>query len=115
MVRGQVLKLVSLPLWFALSRGRLQLELHEQEPLAKRWRHMIKKDAKAAAKDAGHVPLKEKPEATFFAGMLDEFLTTLSTLVPSNGGAGLCWGRRGVFRPPLGRLFGRGPVWNCQS
>ena len=28
MVRGQVLRLVSLPLWQALSSGRLQLELH---------------------------------------------------------------------------------------
>ncbi len=29
-VRAQVLRLVSLPLWHALSRGRLQLELHDQ-------------------------------------------------------------------------------------
>ena len=29
-VRAQALRLVSLPLWHALSRGRLQLELHDQ-------------------------------------------------------------------------------------
>ena len=29
-MRAQVLRLVSLPLWHALSRGRLQLELHDQ-------------------------------------------------------------------------------------
>lgn len=29
-VRAQMLRLVSLPLWHALSRGRLQLELHDQ-------------------------------------------------------------------------------------
>ncbi len=48
LVRGQVLRLVSLPLWHALSRGRLQLELHDQPQLAKHWKHLAKKEAKAA-------------------------------------------------------------------
>ena len=47
-VRAQVLRLVSLPLWHALSRGRMQLELHDQQQLAKHWRHLAKKEAKAA-------------------------------------------------------------------
>lgn len=50
MVRGQVLKLVSLPLWHSLSRGRLQLELHEHAQLAKLWQKLAKKEAKAAQK-----------------------------------------------------------------
>lgn len=37
-VRACVLRLVSLPLWHALSRGRLQLELHDQPGLAKHWK-----------------------------------------------------------------------------
>ena len=42
-VRGQLLPLVSLPLWHSLSRGRLQLELHSHPQLAKHWRHAAKK------------------------------------------------------------------------
>jgi len=42
-VRGQALQLVSLPTWNALSRGRLQLELHAHPKLAKHWRHAAKK------------------------------------------------------------------------
>ena len=50
MVRGQVLRLVSLPLWHALSSGRLQLELHAQPQLTKHWKSLLKKDSKAAKK-----------------------------------------------------------------
>ena len=42
-VRGQALQLVSLPTWHALSRGRLQLELHAHRRLAKHWRSAAKK------------------------------------------------------------------------
>lgn len=48
MVRPQVLRLVSLPLWHALSSGRLQLELHAHPQLAKHWKALAKKEAKAA-------------------------------------------------------------------
>ena len=50
---AQVLRLVSLPLWRALSPGRLQLELHAQPALAKKWKALQKKDAKAAAAGDG--------------------------------------------------------------
>jgi intron-binding protein aquarius len=46
MVRPLVLRLVSLPLWRALSAGRLQLELHAQPQLAKHWKALAKKEAK---------------------------------------------------------------------
>lgn len=46
MVRAQVLRLVSLPLWQALSPGRLQLELHGLPQLGKHWKHLLKKEAK---------------------------------------------------------------------
>lgn len=45
----QVLRLVSLPIWHGLSHGRLQLELAAQPALAKRWKALLKKEAKAAA------------------------------------------------------------------
>ncbi|KAG2495214.1 hypothetical protein HYH03_006820 [Edaphochlamys debaryana] len=53
MVRAQVLRVVSLPLWHSLSAGRLQLELHAHESLAKHWKAAAKKEAKAAAKAKG--------------------------------------------------------------
>ena len=53
LVRGQVLRLVSLPLWHSLSRGRLQLELHDQPQLARHWKHLAKKEAKAAKEVRG--------------------------------------------------------------
>ena len=56
----------------------LQLELQSQEMLTKHWRHLAKKEAKAAkaAKDAGtqHVPAAETPEATFIPLLLADFL-----------------------------------------
>lgn len=79
MTRTQVLRLVSLPLWHALSPGRLQLELHAQPALAKRWKALLKKDAKAAG-SAGSVPAPKRPEATFLPGLLQEFLDTLAAL-----------------------------------
>ena len=56
----------------------LQLELQSQEMLAKHWRHLAKKEAKAAkaAKESGtaHVPAAETPEATFLPRLLSDFL-----------------------------------------
>jgi hypothetical protein len=87
MVRGQALRLVSLPLWHALSPGRLQLELHAQPALAKRWKALAKKDAKAAKEAAAraakgepegpegpYVPAPQRREATFVPGLVDELL-----------------------------------------
>ena len=60
----------------------LQLELQSQEMLAKHWRHLAKKEAKAAkaAKEAGteHVPAAETPEATFLPRLLADFLQVQS-------------------------------------
>jgi hypothetical protein len=88
-----VLKLVSLPVWHSLSPGRLQLELAAQPALAKRWKTLLKKEAKAAktaaaaaakgatdagagAAAAGELP---KAEASFLPGMLQEVLQGLRT------------------------------------
>ncbi len=56
-MRGQALKLVSLPLWHSLGAGRLQLELHAHPQLAKHWKSLTKKEAKAAGKP-GYVPVR---------------------------------------------------------
>lgn len=91
MVRGRVLRLVGLPIWHALSRGRLQLELHEHPQLAKHWRHMAKKDAKKAAQTAAgnksgdYVPASESNEATFLPSLLTDFLEHLSSAIDAHG------------------------------
>ncbi|KAL6757285.1 hypothetical protein V8C86DRAFT_1695364 [Haematococcus lacustris] len=76
MVRPLVLKLVSLPLWRALSPARLQLELHALPQLAKHWKLLNKKEAKAS-KQPGYVPPPQRPDTRFVPGLLDEFLETL--------------------------------------
>mmetsp|Transcript_15961 Transcript_15961/g.37841 ORF Transcript_15961/g.37841 Transcript_15961/m.37841 type:complete len:1392 (+) Transcript_15961:941-5116(+) len=82
MVRSQVLRLVSLPLWHNLSQGRLKVELQGQTSLAKHWKHLAKKEAKAAKKEGdAHVPITERPEVTFIPEMVDDFLEELE-LVP---------------------------------
>ncbi|PNW82948.1 hypothetical protein CHLRE_06g300750v5 [Chlamydomonas reinhardtii] len=91
MVRAQVLRLVSLPLWHALSPGRLQLELHAHEALAKHWKAAAKKEAKAAAKKAkkgeeggeggSYVPVTQRPETRFLPALMDEFLAVLDQVV----------------------------------
>ncbi|CAL8471736.1 g11278 [Coccomyxa elongata] len=111
-VRKQALQLVSLPLWHALSRGRLQLELGANETLAKHWKRLAKKEAAAAAAAAtagdaagdaaaeggpagearvaaaaaAHVPVTQRPEATFLPSLLSEFLEMLETVVPEEQG-----------------------------
>ncbi|DBB15126.1 TPA: hypothetical protein ACH3X3_004135 [Trebouxia sp. C0006] len=82
-VRARVLKLASLPLWHALSEGRLQLELHAHEQLDKAWRRLAKRDAKAAQADPAHVPAAKQPEAVFLPDMLEEFLQVLDDVAPA--------------------------------
>jgi len=48
-VRPHALRLVSLPLWHALSGPRREIELAAQPALAKKWRTLAKKDAKKRA------------------------------------------------------------------
>ncbi|GIL75166.1 hypothetical protein Vretimale_7780 [Volvox reticuliferus] len=88
MVRSQVLRVVSLPLWHALSPGRLQLELHAHEALAKHWKAAAKKEAKAAKKakagvegENAYVPMAQRPEVRFLPSLLDEFVAVLDKVV----------------------------------
>lgn len=91
MVRGRFLRLVGLPLWHSLSRGRLQLELHEHPQLAKHWKHLLKKEAKAQAAAAksgadGAVPSSEASlEATFLPSLLADFQQQLAVAVSTDG------------------------------
>ncbi|KAA6418260.1 MAG: embryo defective protein [Trebouxia sp. A1-2] len=86
-VRARVLKLASLPLWHALSEGRLQLELHAHEQLDKAWRRLAKRDAKAAQADQAHIPAAKQPEANkqklLYCERFVEFLTDLLSQLPT--------------------------------
>lgn len=76
-VRAIGLPLVSLPLWTALSAGRLQQELARNPQLAKHWKFLQRKDAKAA-KQPGHVPMAVDPQVTFLPAIVDHFLALLA-------------------------------------
>lgn len=66
MVSQHALKLLTLYMWASLSPPRLRLELHQQPDLATKWASILKREKKAAAKKADHVPLAERKEAVFF-------------------------------------------------
>lgn len=85
-VRMLVLPIVSLPLWHALSPGRLQLELARNATLEKHWRHAQRKEAKAA-KQAGHTPVSATVSATFLPSLVDLFVNTARDAVGGDGGA----------------------------
>lgn len=76
-VRAISLPLVSLPLWSALSPGRLQLELARNPQLAKHWKFLQRKEAKAA-KQPGFVPMAQDPQVTFLPALVDHFLGLLA-------------------------------------
>lgn len=82
MVCGEVLRLVGLPLWHALSPGRLQLELHEHPTLVKHWKSLLKREAKLQGepKEGQWLKLCQKHlGANFLPVLLTEFLTVLET------------------------------------
>jgi len=89
MVRAQVLRVVSLPLWHNLSQGRLKVELHGQSNLAKHWKHLAKKEAKAAKKEGdSYTAITSRPEVTFIPSLLSEFLEVLQSLSLPEPGSG---------------------------
>lgn len=82
MVRPQVLQLVGLPLWHALSVPRLRRELLSQPSLQAPWQKLLKREARAA-KAAGKsaVPPTQRPEVKLLPSLLDEFMEVLHTVV----------------------------------
>jgi len=85
-VRGAALPLVSLPLWHALSPGRLQLELASLPQVEKHWRSLLRRESKAAKQD-GQAPLAQQPQVAFLPSLLDDFLVLLGEAVGSAGEA----------------------------
>ena len=91
MVRGVALPMVSLPLWTHLAPGRLELELRANTQLDKHWRHLMKKEAKAAKAAAKEgqpppAPTRDRPEASWLSALVDDFLRTCESAVGEGDG-----------------------------
>ncbi|KAK8946189.1 hypothetical protein KSP40_PGU019610 [Platanthera guangdongensis] len=80
-VSETVLKLVSLQLWHCLSRGRFQMELCLNPQLTKKWRKMIRKEAKEAKKLGKSFCPSKRLEVTFLRDLIEEFLEILDSKV----------------------------------
>lgn len=75
-VRIRVMKVFGLSMWSRLQEDRRQIELQSRPELIKKWRHLLKKDAKIKQRD----PTKSVfslPEATFFPWLVDYMLDIL--------------------------------------
>ena len=85
-VRKEVLRLVGLPLWNALSSGRLELELHSNPQLRKHWDKIKSKEAKIEQTFAQKDPLSviTRPEAKFLPSLLSDFFDKLGNTVTDN-------------------------------
>ncbi|XP_008795569.2 RNA helicase aquarius [Phoenix dactylifera] len=80
-VSETVLKLVSLQIWHSLSFGRLQMELCLNPHLIKKWKKMIKKEAKEAKKGRQAFDPSKMVEVTFLRNLIEEFLEILDSKV----------------------------------
>ena len=59
----------------------LQLERHAEERLDEKWR-ALEKRAKKEAKKEGYVPPQERPEASFIASLVEEFVEVSPPSLP---------------------------------
>lgn len=80
-VRGTVLKLVHLQLWHSLSSGRFQMELCLHPQLIKKWKTMVKKEAKEARRTGMSSDPRDKLEVKFLPMLIQEFLEILDSKV----------------------------------
>lgn len=75
-VRSRVMKIFSLSMWMRLEDGRRQIELQSRPELIKKWKHLLKKDAKLRQQDP-NASVFALPEATFFPWLVDCVLDIL--------------------------------------
>uniref|UniRef100_A0A7N2M6F9 Intron-binding protein aquarius n=1 Tax=Quercus lobata TaxID=97700 RepID=A0A7N2M6F9_QUELO len=73
-VSETVLRLASLQSWHSLSYGRLQMELCLNQELIKKWKRMIKREAKEATKGGELFDPSSKLEVKFLRNLIEEFL-----------------------------------------
>lgn len=80
-VSNTVLTLASLESWHSLSYGRFQMELCFNPDLIKKWKKMIRKEAKEAAKRGEPFDPSTTLEVQFLRNLIEEFLEILDSKV----------------------------------
>ncbi|XP_057976627.1 uncharacterized protein LOC131163848 [Malania oleifera] len=80
-VSETVLRLASLQSWHSLSYGRFQMELCLNLDLIKKWKRMIKREAKDAMKQGERFDPSTTPEVKFLKDLIKEFLEVLDSNV----------------------------------
>lgn len=80
-VSEAVLRLASLQSWHSLSYGRFQMELCLNQELIKKWKRMIKREAKEATKRGELFDPSTKLEVKFLRNLIEEFLEVLDSTV----------------------------------
>lgn len=80
-VSDTVLTLASLESWHSLSYGRFQMELCFNPGLIKKWKKMIRKEAKEAAKRGEPFDPSTTLEVQFLRNLIEEFLEILDSKV----------------------------------
>ncbi|XP_040992399.1 RNA helicase aquarius [Juglans microcarpa x Juglans regia] len=78
-VSETVLRLASLQSWHGLSYGRFQMELCLSTDLIKKWKRMIKREAKEATKQGELYNPTTKLEVKFLRKFIEEFLEVLDS------------------------------------
>lgn len=76
-----VLRLASLQSWHSLSYGRFQMELCLNTDLIKKWKRMMKREVKDAAKTGELFDPSTKIEVKFLRNLIEEFLEVLDSKV----------------------------------
>ncbi|XP_065627789.1 uncharacterized protein LOC112022995, partial [Quercus suber] len=80
-VSETVLRLASLQSWHSLSYGRFQMELCLNQELIKKWKRMIRREAKEATKRGELFDPSTKLEVKFLRNLIEEFLEVLDSTV----------------------------------
>ncbi|KAM1941559.1 hypothetical protein ACFX13_029122 [Malus domestica] len=80
-VSDTVLSLASLQSWHSLSYGRFQMELCFNPDLIRKWKRMIKREAKEAAKRGDPFNPSTTLEVQFLRNLIEEFLEILDSKV----------------------------------
>nr|POE63777.1 intron-binding protein aquarius [Quercus suber] len=80
-VSETVLRLASLQSWHSLSYGRFQMELCLNQELIKKWKRMIRREAKEATKQGELFDPSTKLEVKFLRNLIEEFLEVLDSTV----------------------------------
>ncbi|PON51181.1 Intron-binding protein aquarius [Trema orientale] len=86
-VSETILRLASLQTWHSLSYGRFQMELCLNTDLIKKWKRMLKREAKEVAKRGESFNPLNMLEVKFLRNLIEEFLKILDCKVfPSEWG-----------------------------